>query len=245
MNMEMGEIKSSQRARREKAERVRERCPRAIYHVANAAHQRAARSRDHAPGCAPTAGTRVVAGARWYNAWHAGERCSSRLALPLVAPSLGLMTCGRRSSYCCARSRALFLSPHCWHCSPTRRSRKSITPNIIRTTRTGSTRPDKGCCNNQDCGELKDENERTTSAGTVEVKIDSEWCPVLPHHYLKRGNAPRLVHLACVRTEALFGFAVSADVRKTALLSAEAGKLVPASERSAGGPSRRITDAVW
>lgn len=49
---------------------------------------------------------------------------------------------------------------------------------------------DRGCCNNQDCGELSEQNERATAAGTVEVKIDGEWCPVLPHHYLKRGNAP-------------------------------------------------------
>jgi hypothetical protein len=48
---------------------------------------------------------------------------------------------------------------------------------------------DKGCCNNQDCGELRSENERTTAAG-VEVKVAGEWCPVQPHHYLKRGNAP-------------------------------------------------------
>lgn len=48
---------------------------------------------------------------------------------------------------------------------------------------------DKGCCNNQDCGELADENERSTAAG-VEVKIEGEWCPVQSWHYLKRGNAP-------------------------------------------------------
>jgi hypothetical protein len=48
---------------------------------------------------------------------------------------------------------------------------------------------DRGCCNNQDCGELREENERTTSAG-VEVRIDGEWCPVKPYHYLKTGNAP-------------------------------------------------------
>jgi hypothetical protein len=47
-----------------------------------------------------------------------------------------------------------------------------------------------GCCNDQDCGELADENERTTADGTIEVKIEGEWCPVLPHHYLKQGNAP-------------------------------------------------------
>jgi hypothetical protein len=49
---------------------------------------------------------------------------------------------------------------------------------------------DRGCCNNQDCGELSEQNERATAAGTIEVKIEGEWCPVLPQHYLKRGNAP-------------------------------------------------------
>lgn len=48
---------------------------------------------------------------------------------------------------------------------------------------------DKGCCNNQDCGELREENERQTSAG-VEVRIEGKWCPVESWHYLKRGNAP-------------------------------------------------------
>lgn len=48
---------------------------------------------------------------------------------------------------------------------------------------------DKGCCNNQDCGELADDGERTTG-GVLSVKVDGEWCPVLPHHYLKRGNVP-------------------------------------------------------
>jgi hypothetical protein len=44
---------------------------------------------------------------------------------------------------------------------------------------------DKGCCNNQDCGELADENERMTRDG-----IEGEWCPVQAFHYLKHGNAP-------------------------------------------------------
>jgi hypothetical protein len=48
---------------------------------------------------------------------------------------------------------------------------------------------DKGCCNNQDCGELAEENERV-AAGGVEVRIEGEWCAVQPFHYLKRGNAP-------------------------------------------------------
>ena len=48
---------------------------------------------------------------------------------------------------------------------------------------------DKGCCNNQDCGELRAENERVTGGG-IEVRIDGEWCPVQSWHYLKQGNAP-------------------------------------------------------
>jgi len=48
---------------------------------------------------------------------------------------------------------------------------------------------DKGCCNNQDCGELRAENERM-NGDRVEVRIDGEWCPVQSWHYLKRGNAP-------------------------------------------------------
>jgi hypothetical protein len=48
---------------------------------------------------------------------------------------------------------------------------------------------DKGCCNNQDCGTLREEDERTTQAG-VEVRIEGRWCPVQSWHYLKRGNAP-------------------------------------------------------
>jgi len=48
---------------------------------------------------------------------------------------------------------------------------------------------DKGCCNNQDCGELAEENERNTATG-VEVRIEGTWCPVPSWHYLKRGNAP-------------------------------------------------------
>jgi hypothetical protein len=46
-----------------------------------------------------------------------------------------------------------------------------------------------GCCNDQDCGTLAEENQREV-AGHVEVKIDGTWCPVEPRHYLKTGNAP-------------------------------------------------------
>lgn len=50
---------------------------------------------------------------------------------------------------------------------------------------------DKGCCNDQDCGELSDENERPSPRGRgIEVRIEGEWCPVETWHYLKRGNAP-------------------------------------------------------
>jgi hypothetical protein len=48
---------------------------------------------------------------------------------------------------------------------------------------------DKGCCNNQDCGELREENERMTHGG-IEVRVEGEWCPVQSWHYLKQGNAP-------------------------------------------------------
>lgn len=47
----------------------------------------------------------------------------------------------------------------------------------------------KGCCNNQDCGELAAENERE-NAGQLEVRIEGQWCPVEALHYLKSGNAP-------------------------------------------------------
>jgi hypothetical protein len=46
-----------------------------------------------------------------------------------------------------------------------------------------------GCCNDQDCGELADADERTTG-GKLEVRIEGQWCEVQPWHYLKRGNAP-------------------------------------------------------
>lgn len=45
------------------------------------------------------------------------------------------------------------------------------------------------CCNNQDCGRLKETDERT-NRGILEVRILGEWCAVQPYHYLKRGNVP-------------------------------------------------------
>jgi hypothetical protein len=55
----------------------------------------------------------------------------------------------------------------------------------------------KGCCNDTDCREIADEEERERG-GELEVLIEGvgaargqvAWCPVLPHHYLKRGNVP-------------------------------------------------------
>lgn len=48
----------------------------------------------------------------------------------------------------------------------------------------------RGCCNKHDCGRLADIDERTTSWGALEVRIEGTWCPIQPHHYLQRGNAP-------------------------------------------------------
>ena len=47
----------------------------------------------------------------------------------------------------------------------------------------------RGCCNNQDCDKLADENERFKD-NRLEVKIENTWCEVQPKHYLKTGNAP-------------------------------------------------------
>ena len=47
----------------------------------------------------------------------------------------------------------------------------------------------EGCCNNQDCGELRDVDERTSS-GFLEVRIEGQWCPILSKHYLRSGNVP-------------------------------------------------------
>lgn len=46
-----------------------------------------------------------------------------------------------------------------------------------------------GCCNDRDCGELAETDERTT-AGALEVRVEGAWCPVMSWHYLRQGNAP-------------------------------------------------------
>lgn len=61
----------------------------------------------------------------------------------------------------------------------------------------------EGCCNNQDCGELDEKNERTTN-GFLEVFIEGQWCPVLAKHYLKNGNVPNAsTSHVCVWSEAM------------------------------------------
>lgn len=46
----------------------------------------------------------------------------------------------------------------------------------------------QGCCNNQDCHPIADKDVREVP--TLEVRVGGEWCPVLPRHYLRTGNAP-------------------------------------------------------
>ncbi|MCE9644187.1 hypothetical protein K8Q93_03035 [Candidatus Parcubacteria bacterium] len=45
-----------------------------------------------------------------------------------------------------------------------------------------------GCCNNQDCRPIADEDVQESPV--TKVFIENKWCPVLNHHYLKQGNAP-------------------------------------------------------
>lgn len=61
----------------------------------------------------------------------------------------------------------------------------------------------RNCCNDQDCGELPDADLRTSKDG-YEVRIEGKWCPVLPHHYLKKGNAPNwsTAHVCVLRPNA-------------------------------------------
>ena len=57
----------------------------------------------------------------------------------------------------------------------------------------------RSCCNNDDCGILRDHDFRETAAGP-EVRIANQWCPVLQEHYLIRGKSPdwNATH-ACIR----------------------------------------------
>lgn len=56
----------------------------------------------------------------------------------------------------------------------------------------------QGCCNDRDCADLASGDERE-SGGVLEVRVEGEWCPVEPRHYLKKGNVPNAaVSHACV-----------------------------------------------
>ncbi len=45
------------------------------------------------------------------------------------------------------------------------------------------------CCDDRDCGELKDDEIRQTETGP-QVLISGQWCPVLREHYLVKGKSP-------------------------------------------------------
>ena len=62
------------------------------------------------------------------------------------------------------------------------------------------------CCDNRDCGTLASENERD-NGDSVEVRIDGMWCPVLPKHYLRSGNAPNWASSHVCISPAVSGFA--------------------------------------
>ena len=60
----------------------------------------------------------------------------------------------------------------------------------------------RGCCNRMDCGPAKDED--VSYAGHVAVRINDKWCPVLAHHYLKKGGASNANYShVCVQPEYL------------------------------------------
>lgn len=58
------------------------------------------------------------------------------------------------------------------------------------------------CCNNDDCGELREDEIRETPIGP-EVKIAGEWCPVGPEHFTIRGKSPdaSVAHACVGKTE--------------------------------------------
>src|SRR5215212_2267506 len=59
----------------------------------------------------------------------------------------------------------------------------------------------ENCCNNMDCGELRDGEWRETAKGT-EVQISGQWCPVLPEHTIIRGKSPDWTRAhACVQPD--------------------------------------------
>lgn len=60
------------------------------------------------------------------------------------------------------------------------------------------------CCNNQDCGQLKDAEWKEDAEGT-HVLILGKWCPVLSEHWITKGNSPDWEHAhACVNKNVNF-----------------------------------------
>jgi hypothetical protein len=45
------------------------------------------------------------------------------------------------------------------------------------------------CCDDKDCGVLRDDDVRETPAG-AEVKVLGKWCPVQPEHFIIKGKSP-------------------------------------------------------
>jgi hypothetical protein len=77
---------------------------------------------------------------------------------------------------------------YCSRCSPQNPLLNTTTPRATANTPRGS-RKASDCCNNMDCGALKDHEWRETSEGT-QIKISEQWCQVRPEHYIIRGKSP-------------------------------------------------------
>ena len=67
-------------------------------------------------------------------------------------------------------------------------------------------RETKGCCNDADCKPLEEDDQRELG-GVEEIFVrgvgvaqgQAQWCPILYHHYLLKGNAPNWnVAHACI-----------------------------------------------
>jgi hypothetical protein len=52
-----------------------------------------------------------------------------------------------------------------------------------------SSKKTANCCNNEDCGYLASDEWRQNIQGD-EVKIQNQWCPVKPEHYITKGKSP-------------------------------------------------------
>ena len=63
-----------------------------------------------------------------------------------------------------------------------------------------SERAPHSCCNDEDCSGIEDTEVRQTATGT-QVRIEGQWCPVFPQHFLTRGKSPDWsVNHICVRS---------------------------------------------